>query len=131
MTCDNRGAIAAVNKPTIKLAVCAALFRLGLGAEPVAAMPVSILAAMSGELSPDVQRVGSDCEPYRCEPTPHSYGGGYSVPTYGYAYGPEINLAYLAAPVLGCPILSFDGYWRERTKRRPIAIVKGNRILIR
>jgi hypothetical protein len=131
MTYDKRRAAATVNKPAIRLVVCAALFQMGLGVEPVAAMPVSTLAAMSGELSADVQRVSSDCRSYGCERMPHAYGGGYSVPSYGYAYGPEINLAYLPAPVLGCPILSLDGYWRDRTKRRPIAIVKGKQILIR
>jgi hypothetical protein len=60
---------------------------------------------------------------------------------YGYSYGPEISYDYIAAPIYGCsfgepfcmsrPILSLDGYWRDRTKRRAIAIIKGTHILIR
>lgn len=131
MTCDNKRAAGGMNKSTITVVVCVALLRIGLGAGPASAMPVSTLAAMSGELSADVQRVGSDCGSYRCGRQSNSYVGGYSVPTYGYTYGPDINLAYFAAPVLGCPILSLDGYWKNRTKRRPITIVKRNQILIR
>jgi hypothetical protein len=62
-----------------------------------------------------------------------------------YSYGPEFNYGYFAGPIfaygsndkvspyrnLGCPTLCLDGYWRDKTKRRPIAIIKGNRILIR
>ncbi len=73
------------------------------------------------------------------------YGYGHSVPHYGYSYGPEFNYSYFAGPIfgyssndkvhpnhnLGCPILCLDGYWRDPAKRRPIAIIRGNRILIR
>ena len=60
---------------------------------------------------------------------------------YGYSYGPEISYDYIAAPMCGysfgnpfCmsrPILSLDGYWRDRTKGRAIAIIKSTHILIR
>jgi hypothetical protein len=60
---------------------------------------------------------------------------------YGYGYGPEISYDYVAAPIYACsfgepfcmsrPILSLDGYWRDRTKKRAIAIIKGTHIVIR
>jgi hypothetical protein len=70
---------------------------------------------------------------------------GYGHPTYGYSYGPEFNYGYFAGPIfgrsfgdkaypyrnLGCPVLCIDGYWQDTTRRRPIAIIRGNRILIR
>jgi hypothetical protein len=67
---------------------------------------------------------------------------GYAHPTYGYSYGPEFNYDYFAAPIfgrdkihpyrgLGCPVLCISGYWQDTTRRRPIAIIRGNRILIR
>jgi hypothetical protein len=74
------------------------------------------------------------------------YGYGHSVPTYGYTYGPVFNYDYFAGPIFGggydqreihpyndfgCPILCLGRYWRDMTRRRPIAVSKGNRILIR
>jgi hypothetical protein len=73
------------------------------------------------------------------------YGYGHTVPTYGYTYGPVFNYGYFAGPIfgevsndnvyryrdLGCPTLCLGGYWRDKTRRRPIAIARGNRILIR
>lgn len=73
------------------------------------------------------------------------YGYGHSVPHYGYSYGPEFNYDYFTAPIfgcgsndkvrpysnMGCPILFLDGYWRYTAKRRPVANIRGNRILIR
>jgi hypothetical protein len=70
---------------------------------------------------------------------------GYGHPTYGYSYGPEFNYGYFAAPIfgrgskdklgpyrdLGCPLLCIGGYWQDTTRRRPVAIIQGNRILIR
>jgi hypothetical protein len=69
---------------------------------------------------------------------------GYGHPTYGYSYGPEFNYGYFASPIfgrgsndkiypyrnLGCPILCIGGYWQD-TRKRPIAIIRGDRILIR
>jgi hypothetical protein len=130
MTYDNKRAATTMNKPTITAVVCVVLLRIGLGAGPTSAMPVGALAAMSGEFSADVQRVGSDCGSYGCGQS-NSHSSDYSVPTYGYTYGPAIDLAYFAAPALGCPVLSLDGYWKDRTKRRAIAVVKKNQILIR
>jgi hypothetical protein len=73
------------------------------------------------------------------------YGYGHAVPTYGYSYGPEFNYDYFAGSIfgdgsndkvypyrnLGCPTLCLGGYWRDKTRRRPIAIIRGNQILIR
>jgi hypothetical protein len=70
---------------------------------------------------------------------------GYGHSTYGYSYGPEFNYDYFAAPIfgrgsndkiypyrrLGCPVLCIGDYWQDTTRRRPIAIIRGNRILIR
>jgi hypothetical protein len=57
---------------------------------------------------------------------------------YGYSYGPELSYDYIAYGssfgepfCMSRPILSLDGYWRDRTRRRAIAIVKGGHILIR
>jgi hypothetical protein len=72
-------------------------------------------------------------------------GYGHPVQTYGYSYGPEFNYGYFTSSIFaygsgdkvhpyrnpGCAILCLDGYWQDITKRRPIAIIKGNRILIR
>jgi hypothetical protein len=74
-----------------------------------------------------------------------AYYGYHSPPHYGYSYGPEFNYGYFTSPIFGygsddkvrayrnldCPILCLDGYWRDITKRRPIVIIRGNRILIR
>ncbi len=71
------------------------------------------------------------------------YGYGHNVPTYGYTYGPVFNYGYFSGLIFvdgfnhkfypyrdfGCPTLCLGGYWRDKT--RPIAIIKGNRILIR
>ena len=76
-------------------------------------------------------------------PTQAYYGSGYR--TYGYSYGPEFNYGYFAGPIfgrgsydkvfpnrnLGCPVLCIGSYWLDTTRRRPIAIIRGNRILIR
>jgi len=73
------------------------------------------------------------------------YVHGHSVSTYGYSYGPEFNYDYFAATIfgrssnddvypnrnLGCPVLCIGSYWHDTMKRRPIAIIRGNRILIR
>ena len=70
---------------------------------------------------------------------------GYGHPTYGYSYGPEFNYGYFAGPIfrrgpndkvhpyrnLGCPTLCMGDYWADTTRRTPIAIIRGNRILIR
>jgi hypothetical protein len=70
---------------------------------------------------------------------------GYGHPTYGYSYGPEFNYDYFAAPIFGrgsndkiypyrgrgCPVLCIGYYWQDTTRRRPIAIIRGIRILIR
>jgi hypothetical protein len=72
------------------------------------------------------------------------YGYGHSQPYYGYSYGPEFNYGYFTSPIFGygsddkvhpyrnldCPILCLDSYWRDIPKRRPIVIIRGNRILI-
>jgi hypothetical protein len=54
---------------------------------------------------------------------------------YGYSYGPEVSYNYIAFGsepfCMSRPILSLDGYWRDRTKRRAIVIIKGGHILIR
>jgi hypothetical protein len=93
-------------------------------------MSVSMLAALAGEYSAEVQRISSDCSSYWCERR-SVHGSGYSVPIHGYTYGPGSSLAYLTAPVLACPLLSLDGFWRKAARKTPIAIVKANRILIR
>jgi hypothetical protein len=73
------------------------------------------------------------------------YGYGHYAPTYGYSYGPEFNYGYFTSSIfaygfsdkvhqnhnMGCALLCLDGYWQDITKRRPIAIIKGTRILIR
>jgi hypothetical protein len=120
-----------MSKSTITMVICAALFVMGFDKAPASAMSVSTLAALAGEYSAEVQRISSDCSSYWCERQSNVYGGGYSVPIYGYTYGPGNSLAYLTAPVLGCPILSLDGFWRKGTRKTPIAIIKANRILIR
>jgi hypothetical protein len=65
--------------------------------------------------------------------------------TYGYSYGPVFNYDYFAGSIfghrsndnvypyrhMGCPILCIGGYWQDTRKRRPIAIIRGIRILIR
>jgi hypothetical protein len=75
---------------------------------------------------------------------------GYGHPTYygytyGYTYGPVFNYDYFAASIfgrgsndkihpyrsLGCPVLCIGDYWQDTTRRRPIAIIRANRILIR
>ena len=73
-----------------------------------------------------------------------AYYYGYVHPTHGYSYGPEFNYGYFAASIfdrgsndkvypyrnLGCPTLCIGGYWQD-TRKRPIAIIRGDRILIR
>jgi hypothetical protein len=70
---------------------------------------------------------------------------GFGHPTYGYSYGPEFNYGYFSGPIFGsgaddkvypysnldCPVLCIAGYWHDTKRRRPIAILRGNRILIR
>jgi hypothetical protein len=70
---------------------------------------------------------------------------GFGHPTYGYSYGPEFNYDYFSGPIfrggadenvhsyrnLGCPLLCIGGYWHDTMRRRPIALIRGNRILIR
>jgi hypothetical protein len=94
-----------MNNPTIAVAARAALRGMSFAAGMASAMPVSASA------------------------TPRYYG---------YSYGPELSYDYVAfgnsfgEPVcMSRPILSLDGYWRDRTKRRAIVIIKGGHILIR
>jgi hypothetical protein len=78
-------------------------------------------------------------------PVPTRAYYGYGHPAYGYSYGPEFNYGYFAGPIFGgssndkaypyrnlsCPVLCMNDYWRGTAGRRPIAIIRGNRILIR
>jgi hypothetical protein len=70
---------------------------------------------------------------------------GFGHPTYGYSYGPEFNYGYFSGSIFGsgaddkvypysnpgCPVLCIAGYWHDKKRRRPIAITRGTRILIR
>jgi hypothetical protein len=70
---------------------------------------------------------------------------GFGHPTFGYSYGPEFNYGYFSGRIfgggaddkvcshssLGCPILCISGYWHDTKRRRPIAIIRENGILIR
>jgi hypothetical protein len=78
-------------------------------------------------------------------PAPARAYYGFGHPTYGYSYGPEFNYGYFATSIfgggaidnvypyrsLGCPVLSIGGYWHDTKMRRPVALIRGNRILIR
>jgi hypothetical protein len=70
---------------------------------------------------------------------------GSGHPTYGYSYGPEFNYGYFSGRIFGggaddkvysysnpgCPVSCIAGYWHDTKRRRPIAIVRENGILIR
>jgi hypothetical protein len=78
-------------------------------------------------------------------PAPARAYYGFGHPPYGYSYGPEFNYGYFAAPMfgseaidsaypyrtLGCPVFCIGGYWHGTKMRRPVALIRGNRILIR
>jgi len=95
--------------PAIIVAACAAICGVCLVAGLASAMPVGALAASSGEPAADVQLAG------------------WGPPFYGYSYGPQI---YFGFRYLDRPILSLDGGWLDRTKRRSVVTIKGHRVLI-
>jgi hypothetical protein len=100
---------AVMKDPAIIVVTCAALCGVGLVAEPAPAMPVSALAALSGEPAADVQPAG------------------WGPPFYGYSYGPQI---YFGFRDLDRPILSLDGGWLDRMKRKSLVTIKSHRVLI-
>jgi hypothetical protein len=78
-------------------------------------------------------------------PGPARAYDGFGHPTYGYSYGPEFNYDYFSGPIfnsgadekiypyrdLGCPVLCIGAYWRDTIRKRPIAPIRGNRVLTR
>jgi hypothetical protein len=95
--------------PATIVITCVALCGVCLVPGRASAMPVSALAVLSGEPAVDVQPVG------------------WGPPFYGYSYGPQI---YFGFRYLDRPILSLDGGWLDRTKRRSVVTIKDHRVLI-
>jgi len=96
--------------PAITVVTCAALCGACVVAGRASAMPMSALAALSGEPAADVQPAG------------------WGPPFYGYSYGPQI---YLGFRHFDRPIVSLDGNWLDRRKTRSIVTIKGHHVLIR
>jgi hypothetical protein len=86
----------------IAMVAVTALLGAMLVSRAASAMPVSDLAAASGELSADIQKVRWVCGPYRCwwQPnyyyaypfwrprlTPYAYRWGYRLTPYAYDWG--------------------------------------------